>query len=66
MWRHKASDVVCPHDTAALKQYVNENAKKLQGAYYQIVLRELQTQMGHDNRLYEWIQISKEAATKYS
>ncbi len=66
MWRHKASDVVCPHDTAALKQYVNENAKKLQGAYYQIVLRELQTQMGHNNRLYEWVQISKEAAIKYS
>jgi hypothetical protein len=66
MWRHKASDVVCPHDTAALKQYVNENAKKLQGAYYQIVLRELQTQMGHDNRLYEWVQLSKEAAIKYA
>ncbi len=66
MWRHKASDVVCPHDTAALKQYINEGAKKLQGCYYQTILRELQTQMGHDNRLYEWTQISKEAAIKYA
>ncbi len=66
MWRHKASDVVCPHDTAALKQYVNEGARKLQGYYYQTILRELQTQMGHDNRLYEWTQISKEAVTKYA
>ena len=66
MWRHKASDVVCPHDTAALKQYVNEGARKLQGCYYQTILRELQTQMGHDNRLYEWTQISKEAAVKYA
>jgi len=66
MWRHKASDVVCPHDTAALKQYVNEGAKKLQGCYYQTILRELQTQIGHDNRLYEWTQISKEAAIKYA
>jgi hypothetical protein len=66
MWRHKASDVVCPHDTAALKAYVNEGAKKLQGCYYQTILRELQTQMGHENRLYEWTQISKEATTKYA
>ncbi len=66
MWRHKASDAVCPHDISALKQYVNEGARKLQGHYYQTILRELQTQMGHDNRLYEWTQISKEAATKYA
>ncbi|MFA6101798.1 MAG: hypothetical protein WCV67_01815 [Victivallaceae bacterium] len=66
MWRHKASDAVCPHDISALKQYVNEGARKLQGHYYQTILRELQTQMGHDNRLYEWTQISKEATTKYA
>ncbi len=66
MWRHKASDVVCPHDTAAFKQYVNEGARKLQGCYYQTILRELQTQMGHTSRLYEWTQISKEATTKYA
>lgn len=66
MWRHKASDVVCPADTAALKQYVNDGARKLQGCSYQVILRELQTLMGHDNRLYEWTQISKEAVEKYS
>jgi hypothetical protein len=66
MWRHKASDVVCPDDTLALKKLINEGARKLQGCYYQAILRELQTQMGHDNRLYEWTQITKEAASKYS
>ncbi len=66
MWRHKASDVVCPHDITGLKQYINEGARKLQGYYYQIILRELQTQMGHNDRLYEWTQLSKEAAIKYS
>jgi hypothetical protein len=66
MWRHKASDVVCPDDLSSLKQSVNEGAKKLQGYYYQAVLRELQTQMGHGNRLYEWARITKEAAEKYA
>jgi hypothetical protein len=66
MWRHKASDVVCPDNTASLKQYVQEGARKLQGCYYQTVLRELQTQMGHGNRLYEWTQITKEAVKKYA
>ncbi|MFA7231729.1 MAG: hypothetical protein WC071_10710 [Victivallaceae bacterium] len=66
MWRHKASDVVCPTDTAALKQYINDGARKLQGCSYQVILRELQTLMGHDKRLYEWTQISKDAVEKYS
>lgn len=66
MWRHKASDVVCHDELGPLKQYINECSRKLQGCHYQAVLRELQTQMGHENRLYEWTQITKEAAVKYA
>lgn len=66
MWRHKASEVVCPHDNTAFVEYVNEGAKKLQGNHYQTILRELQTLFNHPERLYEWTQITKEAVAKYN
>jgi hypothetical protein len=47
MWRQKASDVVFPNDTQNVKRALFDGAKQLQGAYYQIVLRELETLAGH-------------------
>ena len=64
MWRHLASDVVCSDDTTELKKKINEQAALLTGSYYQAILRELQTLMGHPNRLHEWCKITKDAVTQ--
>jgi len=66
MWRQMASEVVLPHSTGALKTALELGAKKLQGQYYQIVLRELQTLAGHPDRLQVWTRLAKDAAIKYS
>jgi len=66
MWRQKASDVVFPHDAAKIRQDLFDGARRLQGCYYQIVLRELQTLAGHPDRLHVWTRFAKEAAEKYS
>ena len=66
MWRQKASDVVFPDDVQTIKRDLENGAKSLQGSYYQIVLRELQTLSGHPDRLHVWTQRAKEAAAKYA
>ena len=65
MWRQKASDVVFPDDEADLQRALDDGARRLQGCYYQIVLRELQTLAGHPDRLHVWTRLAKEAAEKY-
>jgi hypothetical protein len=66
MWRQKASDVVFPDDTGKIKNDLLQGAKQLQGRFYQIVLRELETLSGHPDRLHEWTRYAKEAAEKYA
>ncbi len=66
MWRQKASEVCVPHDDAQIRNDLLEGAKRFQGRYYQIVLRELQTLMGHTGRLHAWVRYAKEAAEKYA
>lgn len=66
MWRQKAGDVVFPNDAAKIKQDLLDGASRLQGCYYQIVLRELQTLAGHPDRLHVWTQFAKEAAERYA
>ena len=66
MWRQKASDVVFPDDLQKVRQDLLEGTRQLQGHYYQVVLRELQTLAGHPARLHEWTQYAKEAAEKYA
>ena len=66
MWRQKASDVVFPDDPDKIRIDLMEGTRRLQGHYYQIVLRELQTLAGHPDRLHEWTRFAKEAAEKYS
>lgn len=63
MWRHKASDVVCADDLGPLRRHIREQARILKGCYYQVVLRETQTLMGHMDRLREWTQLSIAAVT---
>lgn len=66
MWRQKASDVVFPDDVAVIRRDLEHGAQQLQGYHYQIVLRELQTLVGHPRRLHEWTRIAKEMAEKYA
>ena len=66
MWRQKASDVVFPDDATRIEQDLLDGARQLQGSFYQIVLRELQTLAGHPDRLHVWTRFAREAAEKYS
>ena len=64
MWRQKASDVIFADDVEAIRRDLENGMKQLQGFYYQIVLRELQTLNGHPDRLHEWTRIAKDVAEK--
>ncbi len=66
MWRQKASDVVFPDDPAQIRKDLMDGARRLQGCYYQVVLRELQTLAGHPDRLREWTRFAKEAAETFA
>jgi len=63
MWRHKASEVACADDIRPLARQISEQAQILKGCSYQVVLREMQTLMGHMDRLREWAQLSIEAVS---
>jgi hypothetical protein len=65
-WEQKASDVVLPDDTSAIKRHLEDGARRLQGRYYQIVLRDVTTLGGHNDRLHVWSRYAKEAAEKYA
>ena len=66
MWRQKASDVVFPDDIETIANDLDEGARRLKGCRYQIVLRELQTLVGHPDRLHRWTALAKEAAERYA
>jgi hypothetical protein len=66
MWRQKASDVVFPDDSSKIKSDLMDGARRLQGHYYQVVLRELETLAGHPDRLHVWTQCAKEAAAQFA
>jgi len=66
MWRQPAHGVVFPDDLAPIREHLEEGMRKLEGRYYQVVLRELETLHGHPDRLREWAQIAVEVAGKYA
>jgi hypothetical protein len=66
MWRQKASTVVFAPDEAALRHDLDEGLRQLQGCYVQVVLRELQTLAGNQDRLHVWTRLAIEAAEKYA
>lgn len=66
MWRQKASEVVFPEDDRQLRRPLRDGARRLQGGFYQIVLRELQTLDGHPDRLHVWTRYAKEAAERFA
>lgn len=66
MWRQRASDVVFPDDMSSIRRHLEQGTKALQGHYYQVVLRELQTLAGHPRRLHDWARAGIEMAEKYA
>jgi len=65
MWRQKATDVIF-NDLESTKKHLEEGLKITKGCYVQIVLRELQTLNGNNQRLKEWASIAKEITEKYA
>lgn len=66
MWRQSAAEVTL-HDTLeATERHLDEGLRKLQGHYYQVVLRELQTEGGHPGRLKEFAKLAVEKAEQWS
>ncbi|HGE71012.1 TPA: hypothetical protein ENX78_09265 [Candidatus Poribacteria bacterium] len=65
MWRQKATDVVFG-DLDSIRKHLDEGMKIVKGCYVQIVLRELQTLNGNNQRLKEWADIAKEISAKYA
>jgi len=66
MWRQSAAEVTLPDSLDKVEQHLDEGLRKLQGHYYQIVLRELQTLGGHPRRIHEWVTLAKEKAEQWA
>ncbi len=66
MWRHSASDVTCLDKLDKVREDTEYGAKLLEGRRYQVVLRELQSLFGRENRIYDWAQMCKEVVAKYA
>jgi hypothetical protein len=65
-WEQKASDVVLPDDTSAMRRHLEDGARRLKGHCYQIVLRSVTTLAGHPDRLQVWARYAREAAEKHA
>ena len=58
--------MVFPDDAESIERHLEDGCRRLQGCYYQIILRELQTLAGHPKRLHEWAQLAIKKAEKYA
>lgn len=65
MWRQSAAEVTLPDSLEKVEEHLDEGLAKLQGQYYQIVLRELQTVHGHEGRLQEFARLAIDKAEKW-
>ena len=66
MWRQSAAQVTLPDDLSEHKVHLERGLKNLQGHYYQVVLREIQTVHDNPQRLRDWARIGIEMAEKYA
>ena len=66
MWRQSAAEVTLPDSLDKVEQHLENGLSKLQGHYYQVVLRELQTLHGHPRRLHEFAKLAIEKAEKWA
>jgi len=66
MWRQSAAEVTLPDSLDKVEQHLDDGLRKLQGHYYQVVLRELQTLGGHPQRLHEWAKLAIAKAEQWA
>lgn len=66
MWRQSAAEVTLPDSLDKVEQHLDSGLSRLQGQYYQIVLRELQTLHNHPTRLHDYARLAIEKAEKWS
>ena len=66
MWRQSAAQVTVNATLDEHRAHMESGLKRLQGHFYQIVLRELETLNGRPNRLREWARLAIELAEKYA
>ncbi len=66
MWRQSAAQVTLPDTLDEYREHLERGLRMLQGHPYQIVLRELETLHGHEDRLHEWAEASIELAEEYA
>jgi hypothetical protein len=66
MWRQSAAEVTLPDGLDKVEQHLDDGLSKLQGHYYQVVLRELQTLGGHPRRLHEYAKLAIAKAEKWA
>jgi hypothetical protein len=66
MWRQSAAEVTLHATLEATEKHLDEGLRKLQGHYYQVVLRELQTEGGHPGRLKEFARLAIAKAEEWA
>jgi len=66
MWRQSAAQVTLPDTLDEHRAHLERGLAMLQGHPYQIVLREIETLRGRNNRLHEWAKLAIEMAEKYA
>jgi hypothetical protein len=66
MWRQSAAEVTLSDNLDKVEQHLDDGLRQLQGHYYQVVLRELQTLGGHPRRLHEWAKLAIEKAEQWA
>ncbi len=66
MWRQSAAQVTLPDTLDEHRAHLEAGMSRLQGHFYQVVLRELETLHGHPNRLRDWARLGIEMAAKYA
>ena len=66
MWRQSAAQVTVNATLDEHRAHLESGLKRLQGHYYQIVLRELQTLNGRPERLREWARLAIRMAEEFA
>jgi hypothetical protein len=66
MWRQSSTQVTMPEDLEEHRRHLKAGLKRLQGHYYQVVLRELETLFGRPERLRDWAKLAIGIAEQYA
>lgn len=66
MWRELSARVMLPDELDEVADSLDEAMRMLQGSYYQVILREVETLNGHTDRLKEWTRLAVAAAERYA